>query len=231
MTLAVIAAILGMIPAIGLGPMKFLNAGEPQASAEITGTVALVLLYASPYSFTLMVSRVREPSVRGGILIALGLLSLIASLSILVSGITIVFLPATILIWIAAIRSLRASERTVTAMAVPAVVGLIVSSLVVLGFFMMTTIEEPEARCWELVDGHWKSQAIDGETYRVDRAGDRISIGMSGSSGSRSTCISDVITNAEASMTIGVLVVAFLVMWRGKVWAERRKRLRRVVCE
>ena len=153
MTLAVIAAFLGMIPAIGLGLMKFLNTGEPQASAEIAGTIALVLLYASPYSFTLMVSRIRKPSVRGGFLIALGLLSLIASLSILLSGISIVFLPATILIWIAAIRSFRASEGPVTAMAVPTVVGLIVSSLVALAFFTMTMIEEPEARCWELVDG------------------------------------------------------------------------------
>ena len=75
---------------------------------------------------------------------------------------------------------------------------------------------------------HWKSQAIDGETYRVDQAGDRISISMSGA-GSRSICVSDVITDAEASMTIGVLIVAFLVMWRGNVWAEQRMRLRQVV--
>ena len=78
---AVIGAVAGIIPAIGLGCVRVLNSESPEVAAQLAGNIAFALMYASPYLLALIASGARDPGVRGGLLAAIGLLSLVASFS------------------------------------------------------------------------------------------------------------------------------------------------------
>ena len=77
---AVIGSAAGLIPAISLAFYWFLSQ-EPNVAAQRVGYVAWALLLLSPYVLALVASRVREPGVRGGLLLGVGLLSLVGSFS------------------------------------------------------------------------------------------------------------------------------------------------------
>jgi hypothetical protein len=100
---AAIGAVLGLVPAAGLGLLRFLGSDGPP-DTRIVGALSLALMYASPYLVALMTSRIRSPGARGGLLAPVGLLSLAASFSSW-SLVTVVFLPATLFIWLAAARA------------------------------------------------------------------------------------------------------------------------------
>ncbi len=144
---AVIGAVAGIIPAIGLGCLRVLNSEPPEVAAQLAGNVAFALVYASPYLLTFMASRARDPGVRGGLLAAIGLLSLVASFSDM-SLVTVVLLPATFVLWFAAARSLSASGRPLATSAPAAIVGLLIATTVALGIFALWGIQDDEARCW-----------------------------------------------------------------------------------
>ena len=220
--LAAVGAVVGLVPAAVLGSLRFLNAEAPEATAQIAGNIVFALIYLSPYALALAASMVRNPASRGGLLLAIGLLSLIASFSTF-SLVSVVLLPATIIIWIAAVRSLRASSRSLTTAIPSFATGLLISGLLGFSFFTLLMIQEPEPRCWELVEGtagqsQWESRPFvgeEGESFRV----------VMGGSGLRSLCVSDVITNTEATMTLGIIAMAFLGAWGFIAWTGRRSSL------
>ena len=140
-----IGAVAGLVPAVGLSLLRILNGEPPQVVDEVIGNIAFTLVYASPYLLALMASRARDPGVRGGLLVALGLLSLVASFSTL-SLVTVVLLPATFVLWFAAARSLAASGRPLVTSVPAAAVGLFMAATVGLGFFALWGIQDDEAR-------------------------------------------------------------------------------------
>ena len=77
---AVVGSAAGLIPAISLAFYLFLSQ-EPDVAAQRAGYVAWALLLLSPYVLALVASGVREPGVRGGLLLGVGLLSLVGSFS------------------------------------------------------------------------------------------------------------------------------------------------------
>jgi hypothetical protein len=226
---AVVGAVMGLVTVAVLGVLIFLS-DEPGFAVHFAGKIALILVYASPYLFALAASRAERPGTRGGLLLAFGLLSLVASFSSLVSPITLVLLPATFAILFAAARSLTASIRPLTATLTAAVLGLAVAATVGLSLYTLFGVQDPETRCWVLTlsaDGEyvWEDQRpnlSDPDTLTVSLSGGNI----------RSIC-SEIITNAEAGMSAGVLAVAFLEMllisrfrwlWSpnsGRVWAAK----------
>ena len=107
---AVVGAVMGLVTVIGLGSLLSLPDYGPNFALQFAGKIALILVYASPYLFALAASRAERPGTRGGLLLAFGLLSLVASFSSL-SLVTLTLLPATIVILFAAARSLTASIR------------------------------------------------------------------------------------------------------------------------
>ena len=148
---AAIGAVLGLVPAAGLGLLRFLGSdGSPDT--RIVGALSLALMYASPYLVALMTSRIRSPGARGGLLAPVGLLSLAASFSSW-SLVTVVFLPATLFIWLAAARSLIAAARPLTIILPTAVGGAVVTAAIVSGFLALLLFQEDEARCWVLSPG------------------------------------------------------------------------------
>ena len=222
---AVIGAVAGIIPTIGLGCVRVLNSESPEVAAQLAGNIAFALVYASPYLLALIASGARDPGVRGGLLAAIGLLSLVASFSDF-SLVSVVFLPATFVLWFAAARSLAASGRPLATSVPAAVVGLPIVATVALGFFALWGIQDDEARCWVL------SYGSDGQLLRWES---RPNVGMTGSPvndgpamvsydggvtwqrvgppvGPRNYCISDIITNTEAASGMGAVVAALLAM-------------------
>ena len=226
---AVVGAVMGLVTVIGLGSLLFLPDYGPNFALQFAGKIALILVYASPYLFALAASRAERPGTRGGLLLAFGLLSLVASFSSL-SLVTLTLLPATIVILFAAARSLTASIRPLTATLTAAVLGLAVAATVGLSLYTLFGVQEGETRCWVL------TLSADGEYVWEDQRPnlsdpDTLTVSVSGGS-IRSTC-SEIVSNAEAGMSAGVLTVAFLEMllisrfrwlWSpntGRVWAAR----------
>ena len=200
-----IGAVLGLVPATGLGLLRFFGADGPPG-VEVVGALSLGLVYASPYLAALMFSKVRSASARGGLLAPIGLLSLAASFSSM-SLVTVVFLPATFFIWLAAARSLTASASPLPIL--PAAAGgAVVAAAIVSGFFALLLIQEDEDRCWVLLqdlNGHRRWESVP----NVAGPGGLSPGPISGPS-VRSLCTSDVITTTEAAMSIGLLALALL---------------------
>ena len=156
---AVIGSAAGLIPAISLAFYWF-SSQEPNVAAQRVGYVAWALLLLSPYVLALVASRVREPGVRGGLLLGVGLLSLVGSFSTF-SLIAFSFLPATFAIWFAAVRSLTVARRPLATVTSATVAGLLIAAIAGLGFFSLLWMQsqDPEVRCWVLTqgpDGHFQ---------------------------------------------------------------------------
>ena len=200
---AAIGAVLGLVPAAGLGLLSFYNSGGPPGE-HIAGAVSLALVYASPYVVVLIASRVRSAGARGGLLVPIGLLSLAASFSSM-SLVTVAFLPATVFIWVAAARSLTATAGPLTTTLFTAAGGAVIAAVIVLGFLALFILQEDEARCWVLSPGQdgqprWESRPNVGGP-------DGLSTGVIFGDGI-GHCTSDVITPTEAAASAGLLALA-----------------------
>ncbi len=213
---AVVGGAIGLIPAITLAFYSFLSQ-EPHVAAQRAGSITLALLFLSPYTLALIASRVREPGVRGGLLLGVGLLSLVASFSTF-SSLFFVFLPATFVIWFAAVRSLTVAGRLLATVAPATFAGLLIAAIVGFGFFALLWMnnQDSEVRCWVLTRGtdgysRWESRP------NVGGQG-TISVGpLTG--GEQSTCIRGIITNSEAAMSIGAVAIAILGMLMVSRWS------------
>ena len=106
---AVVGSILGIVPAVALGFLRFVLSEEPESFPQLAGHIAFTLVYVTPYALVLIAGVAPNPGVRGGLLLALGLLSFGASFSAF-SLVTLAFLPATFVIWFAAVRSLTVAR-------------------------------------------------------------------------------------------------------------------------
>ena len=204
---AEVAAFIGLIPAIILGALSFFPLQEPQVSEQLAGNLVLSLTWAAPYVLVLMASQIKRPGARGALLAVFGLLSLAASFSVLVSPITLIFLPATFAIWFAAARSLTAAVRPFATTTFAAIAGILIVAMVGLSFYALLWLGEPEPKCWELspsADGRYVWEALPDVAGQSEAQG--VTLTRSG------TCVSDLITNAEAGVSAGLLVIALVVM-------------------
>ena len=204
---AVVGSILGIVPAVALGVLRFALSEGPETVPQLAGHIAFTLVFLAPYALALIAGAAPNPGVRGGLLLALGLLSLATSFSVL-SLTTLAFLPATIVIWFAAVRSLTAARR-LSATALPAAAaGLLIAATVGFGFYTLLFAQNAEVRCWA------QTRGPDGQS-RWESLPDPITPGefsiSAGPGGTRAFC-SDVTTNTEAATSIGILVVALLIM-------------------
>ena len=226
---AVVGAVMGLVTVIGSGSLLFLPDYGSNFAPRFASKIALILVYASPYLFALAASRAERPGTRGGLLLAFGLLSLVASFSSL-SLLTLTLLPATIVILFAAARSLKASIRPLTATLTAAVLGLAVAATVGLSLFTLFGVQVQEYRCRVLTlsaDGQyvWEDRPNIGDT-------DTLTVGPLSGGTIKSTC-SEIVSDVEAGLSVGVLTVAFLEMllisrfrwlWSpnsGRVWAAK----------
>ena len=205
--LAVLGGIAGLLPAALLFLVILLNSDGPIVKEGLFGDSVLVLVYMSPYLLVLIASPIRQPAARGGLLMALGFLSLVASFSSL-AGVSVVLLPATVLIFMAAVKSLRVPERRLFLASLHSLVGLLCASMIVFSFIALFAFEADEPRCSTTIrpaDGTVASRQVrpeirtDGRTMTVAGPG---------------PCTSDIISNPEAAralMVLGAAVSSFTV--------------------
>ena len=198
---AVIGAILGLLGAAALGLLQLLGDDGPMTAERLFGGTVFTLLYTSPYLLTLLAGRVAQPAARGGLLMALGTVSLIASFAAF-SLITVILLPATVAIFIAGARSLRAPASRLVLVIPFYALGMIYGAVMVLSFIALFAFEANEARCWTLTrneDGteQWSSRPYEEGGLTL----------ASGQGEIRAICTSDIITISEAAKSASILSV------------------------
>ena len=206
---AALASAIGVVSAIFLGSLMFILSEEPGADEQFAGSVVLALYFVAPYLLIYMASKVRRPGARGALLAVFGLLPFAASFSTL-SLVSLVLLPAAFVTWFAAARSFSASVRPMAATAFAAAAGTVAAVTVGLGFYAFLWLGDPEPRCWVLTLG------ADGEYVwesRPNQGGPgELSAGPLSGHDRESSCVSDIITNTEAGVSVGLLAIAFVVM-------------------
>ena len=196
-----IGGIVGLVVALGLGGLRFINSEPPEMRAQIFGNVVFPLVYATPYLIAIALSRLRHPGTRGALLLPVALLSFVASFSTF-SGVTILLLPATVLLFVGALRSLLGSGQRFLKTLGNLELGMAGVAFVVVSFLALWAFSPDESRCWNLVTqpgGQAEWQAVQsqgtGNSFKVS-AGPQVSRGM---------CTSDIITNQEAGTSLGLL--------------------------
>ena len=208
--LALIAGLLGVAGGVALGSLRFIN-DKPTLRDEVLGNVVFGLVYLSPYLLALALSRRRDPVARGGLLLALTGVSFLASFSAF-SLVTVVLLPGTVGLFLASAWSLRAASHMLPRASLFLLAGLLGVAGIAFSFYALFGLQADEARCWALVqvsEGQREWQA------RPNTGGNpnRLSIGPTGPSVAQSSCVSDIITESEALVGLGILAgaSAFLI--------------------
>ena len=205
--LTVLGGLLGVLGATVLASLRLFGDDGPLVKDGLYGDAVFGLVYLSPYLLTLVASRTRRPAARGGLLMALGILSLVASFSTF-SLVTVVLLPATGAVFMAATWSLRTPGRRLLLASPYFVVGLVCAAAVVSAFIVLFALEEDESRCWTLIrteDGTEQWQA------RPNQGGPDQFMTVSGPGEVRGTCTSDIITKSEGAKALGILLGAALL--------------------
>ena len=207
---AIIAGLLGLIPALGLGVLSFFNQEPPEAVEQLAGTVVFVLILASPYLLSLAAARISNPAKRGGLLLARGILSLATVFSAL-SGVTVILLPATVALFIAAVRSLRGAGGQVVRALLFLIPDLLGAAAIGFGFYALFGLQADEPRCWVLtvVEGkeEWQTLAVP----TPNKTGS-VTMGPFGPEVRRSICTSDIVTGREAAMGLGGAGIGILLI-------------------
>ena len=144
---------------------------------------------------------------RGALLLALGLLSLVASFSSL-AGVTVALLPATVAIFVASVKSIRVADHALGRAAPSFLAGLVGVAVIGLSFYAMFGLRADEARCWALTreaggQESWLARPVLGGP-------NKLTLSATGPSVRRSMCTSDIIANSEAAIGVAVLAVAVL---------------------
>jgi hypothetical protein len=207
---AIIAGLLGLVPAVVLGGLRFINQEPPEIKEQVLGNLVFALALACPYLLVLAVARTRDPAARGSLLLALGILSLAASF-VGLSGVTLVLLPATIAIFAAAGRSLWAAGSQVYRVPLFLVPGLLGAAAVGFSFYALFLMQGDDPRCWVLkeVEGReeWQSLPV---PPRSESGGMRM--GPFGPEVRRSICVGTIITSQEAALGLAGIGAGFLVI-------------------
>ena len=205
--LAVLGGIAGLLGAGALGSLRFFGDDGPRFAEGVFGDTVFALVYLSPYALTLAASRTSAPAARGGLLMALGTLSLVASISAF-SLVTVILLPATGAIFLAAAWSLRAPGRRIQLAPPYFAAGSLCAAVVILSFVALFAFEADESRCWTLTNN---AQGTREWRPGPDQVGsDRITIAL-GPGDISTSCTSDIITNSEGLRAFAILSVGVLV--------------------
>lgn len=182
------------------------------------------VVLATPYCVAMGSAFAEQPRVRGTLLLAAALMSLVFT-GALVSGAGIVTVPATVVLFIAAIRALVQAGWPAGWGTVRLVGAMAGSALVVGSLWALSSHEDP--RCWQTVryeDGSRVAQpspCVDG--IAAGSVGAQVSterdagtvVGLAGTS--------DVVTAREAGQTLALLSLGVLVvLGAGMIGGSRR---------
>lgn len=193
-SLALAGAFWGTASALFLGGLRFALGGEPRFWLErLPGDVAFLAVYLIPYLISRWALRFRSQGARVAVWLGAGVLSFLALFTSF-TYITLVFVPAGILLLFAAFRNFPALGLRTLGVTIFATLGLILVG--VFSFHALFAQEDP--RCWVLVSGE-QGQFWEERPYSTS-----MSFGPNDVQG---TCTSDITSPMEAALSLGVWVV------------------------
>lgn len=217
--LAIAGAIVGLAGGLFLGGLRVANSEAPQLRAEWAGNLVFTLVYLAPFVLSLVALRWRKPLWRAAVWGAAAILAVLGVYTAF-SGVTLVLLPAALLLAPAALAALArtpAGRWPATLLIATALVALIS------GAWLLLITGAEQGRCWELVRGPqgettWQAAPYSQSgTATAPAEGDEPGV-------VRVMCSSDVITTAEAGLGMLPLVVAgLLVAWLAPRWPEAQE--------
>ena len=217
--ITLIGGIVGLVAALGLGSLRFINSEPPEMRAQVFGNLVFALVYATPYLIAIGLSRLRHPGTRGALLLPVALLSFVASFSTF-SGVTVLLLPATVLLFVGALRSLLGSDQRLLQTIGRMSLGIVGVAFVVVSFLALMAFSPDESRCWNLVSqpggqAEWQAVKPQGTSNSLEIS--------AGPQASRGICTSDIINNQEAAVSLGLLL-ASAAIFAGPVIVSRNSR-------
>lgn len=212
-------ASLGLAFAVGLGLLGIVNGEPPQRAAQAAGTLAMVIILATPPLVAL--ATLKMPAIlRGPFLLAAAALSFV-SIGVSLAGVGIVFVPSSILFGIAAWRAFRRGGWARGAALLFLILTLGMAALFPYSFTRLYAGAD-EGRCWEYTryrDGRVEWRESENTYSGSSRASGSFSdAGTSDVVGEGGACTSDIVTAEEAveSLTFWILGVAgFALVWVG----------------
>jgi len=208
---------LGGLRAIGGPPSGWLDQpGEPYTGLppglleQAPGNAAFALILIFPYIVALIAAR-RVSRFRAPLLLAAAVLSFV-SMGISLAGAGIVFLPAVVLLVVAASASVKAAGWHGRRTMLPLVLSVVAA--VVAGLSSTSLFVHQDPRCWEWVkyDGRteWRSIPVPEGSFQGQSGASGSAAGVlpPGATSSGSECTSDIITGWEALASLGILAAA-----------------------
>lgn len=238
-----VGGVWGLIAALALGLVRLVG-GQPPVGEETPGNIVFAIIIASPYLIALAATRF-PTGVRGPVLLAASLLSLASVVIFIFGGEGVLFLPAAILLTIAAINSFKAGGWQ---QGLPLALVLVAcGAAIIIGSSVASLSAHEDARCWQLIqykDGRteWQSVAVRSpeeirrelqalglplpppEAMIGPSAVARVDPLPEGAVSEGGGCTSDIITLLEAARGMGLLVAG--VAGLGALWAGGVERWR-----
>ncbi len=193
-SLALIGGGWGVVCALALGSLRFVLPAPPERQAQIVGSIALLAAYLLPFVLALLALRWRRVAHQAMAWSAAALAALLASFSAF-SGVSLIFLPAALLLGLAALRAVwEAGPRQ---MPVALLLGVMLAAINTGAF--LTLFWHEDGRCWASIreaDGSQRWQEFPyGQTMTLTTAGES------------SLCESNIITPLEGGLSLGILTL------------------------
>lgn len=190
----------GAACALVMGGLRFVNSAPPQRWAELVGDTAFLAAYLVPFLVALLAIRWRSPGARAAVWAAVGVLAFLASFTAF-SGISLIFLPASPPLALAAVRALSAIGLGKSLRALGLAVALIAMTT---GAFLVLFVRE-DPRCWQLV-----RSAGGQERWLPAPYGASGTLSATGVGPVAAVCGSDIISPAEGALSLGLLSIGWV---------------------
>ncbi len=204
-------ALMGLAPAIGLVILRSTEDVFRLRWELFPGDVVFAIIFASPYIVAVCAWKLNTDRARAPLLLSAAVLSLTVSFSAL-SGVTLLLLPATIVLGIAAFQTFKAPGLGLTRKGLLVLLAIASSLTIVAAFLALYTGDD--ARCWrflEYADGRtvWSSISVPAGGADGPHTLPPLS---EGAVGSGVNCTSDIITSSEALFGLGIWCAGILVL-------------------
>ena len=199
-----VGAFLGLAPATVLSMVRAANVNNPFSAEALLADAVFTLIYLSPYLVAIYSSRITRAAAQATPLLAATTASLVATFSA-TSSISLVLLPATIVLLIASILAFRDTEGGLAWKAVFSLGAIGAAAFIMTSFLVLFLRDDPG--CWQLTK--YNNGRTEWQSIAVPLAGAGISVGPApeNATSHEARCSSDVITWPEALGSLGLLVV------------------------
>ena len=188
--LARAGALWGLVFVLLLTTIRLVADDKPEQDQPL-GNLALVVVYSAPFVLALLALLLRRPVQRAALLLAAGVLVFFLGFTAF-SGISLVLLPAALLLQLAAWRAYMAAKGQTTWPILPLALGVVAVGIA--AFVVLFANDDP--RCWALVrlpggEEVWEARPVSSTLSTNGRVREM-------------TCISDIISSAEGAASLAI---------------------------